>query len=67
MSKGWFNSDQPLWLPKGSVRAIIALSCIWSAIYAGLVLGDLVEGGILFVFGMSVVKDYFKDRANGAI
>ena len=62
-----FDKDQPLWLPKGSIRALIAMSLIGASIYAGLVLRELGESAGLFVMGMAVVKDYFEARKNGAI
>lgn len=59
------NKEQPLWLPKGSIRAIIALSLIWGAIYAGLVLREVAEATSLGVMAIMVVKDYFKVREDG--
>ncbi|MCP4365267.1 MAG: hypothetical protein GY800_08215 [Planctomycetes bacterium] len=28
MTNGWFQSDKPLWLPEGSIRAVITLMLI---------------------------------------
>lgn len=32
----WFNPEKPLWLPEGSVRALVAGGVIIAALYAGI-------------------------------
>lgn len=37
----YFSKDEALWLPKGSVRAVMALALIGGSIYLALVTNDL--------------------------
>lgn len=37
----YFSKDEALWLPKGSVRAVIAITLIGAAIYLSIALKDL--------------------------
>lgn len=49
-----FRTDQPLWLPKGSVRSILALG-VTGAFIAGLIDVDIA---------LLVLGSYFVGRAN---
>lgn len=56
-------NTEPLWLPKGSIRAIMALGLAGSTIYSVLSGGDpLVLGTLTGV----VVAFYFKTREGAA-
>lgn len=52
--------DQPLYLPKGSVRSIIALAVV-GAYFAGLVSEEI----ILLVLGSYFVGRASQDKSNG--
>lgn len=41
-----FNSENPLWLPKGSVRALLALGIV-GAYIGGLLTDDTILGMVL--------------------
>jgi hypothetical protein len=54
------NCDKPLWMPKGSIRAIIALAIVGSSI-CGLLLGKLNVDEFLSVTAI-IVAFYFTSR-----
>jgi hypothetical protein len=54
----------PLWMPHGSVRAILALSIVWSAIAGVFLLPPEAAGLLLGVAGV-VSTWYFKSKENG--
>jgi hypothetical protein len=62
------NDRQPLWLPRGSVRAIIALGLTAATIYGVLItLGAAdasVPGGLAALLSLDAVfmNTYFNDR-----
>lgn len=56
--------QQPLWMPKGSVRAILAILLTSAAIYGALFVG-LTEAGLLGILSIKVIDDYFRARQNG--
>jgi len=62
MPKGIFQSDQPLWLPKGSIRAVIALVVVvtWVVLLAR---GLAVSKEFYVVLG-AIVTFYFMAREN---
>lgn len=51
-----FDPTQPLWLPKGSVRAILALALVTAVIagFGGDVIQTLATAVIAFYFGAKV-------------
>ena len=51
------EETNPLWMPKGSVRAILALGIVGSAIY-GLLIGQLTPEQFLMISG-GVTAFYF--------
>ena len=53
--------NAPLWLPEGSVRALLAFVLVGSTIYALLEQG-LEISAPLFILTTVVVKDYFEVR-----
>lgn len=53
------NKDNPLYLPKGSVRAILALGLVGSVIYSAL-LGEVSQ--VIGALAAVVVGFYFKGR-----
>jgi hypothetical protein len=57
-------SPPPLWMPPGSVRAILALSIVWSAI-AGVFLLPAEAAGLLLGVAGVVSTWYFKSKENG--
>jgi len=52
--------ENPLWLPKGSVRSIIALSLVFTTCYLVVFVGDIPEA-LLGLVG-AVIGFYFKVR-----
>lgn len=60
-----FDKEQPLWLPKGSVRALIASALIGATIASAFVHLEIAAG--LLTLATVVVKDYFEARKNGAL
>ncbi len=56
----FFNSEAPLGLPKGSVRAIIALTLITTTAYLSVTTGEVPEG--LIALSGAVGIYYFKTR-----
>ncbi len=53
--------NNPLWLPEGSVRAILALAMVGAAIYGVFVLAPEQSGLLLGLTG-AVLAFYFKAR-----
>ncbi len=53
--------NNPLWLPEGSVRAILALGLVGSAIYGVFALAPEASGLLLGLTG-AVLAFYFKAR-----
>ncbi len=62
MPKGIFQSDQPLWLPKGSIRAIIALALV--LVWLFLEASGVVVSRQFYVLLGAVVAWYFSSREN---
>jgi hypothetical protein len=56
------NADFPLWLPKGSVRSILALGII-TAVVVQVFLGIDVPEWEALLAGI-VVRDYFQSRSD---
>ncbi len=57
-----FRIDQPLWLPKGSVRAILTLAVILTAMYCFMVGIPIDETFKMLI--ATVVAFYFGSRLN---
>lgn len=57
------ESQNPLWLPQGSVRALLALTLIGATIASAFVRPEIAAG--LLTLATVVVKDYFEARKNG--
>ena len=57
------DSKFPLWLPEGSVRAIIALSLLAAAIAASFIV-DTVADKFLWPAAMAAVGFYFGSRGS---
>lgn len=57
-------SDKPLWMPVGSVRAILALVIVISAVVAVFVLPAEAAGLLLALTG-AVLVYYFESRKEG--
>lgn len=60
MKLNFFDKDQPLWLPKNSVRSLIALAFTGATIYA-LITGIDVKD-TLFPICMAIVGFYYGKR-----
>ena len=56
------NSKEPLWLPRGSVRAILAL--IFVIVFAGLAWTGQIEPKEFGLIVAVVVTYYFAGKAN---
>jgi NADH:ubiquinone oxidoreductase subunit 6 (subunit J) len=54
--------ELPLGLPRGSVRAILAIGIVGSAIF-GVFMLPVETAGLLLALAGVVVSSYFKDRA----
>jgi len=54
-------SDKPLWMPEGSVRAILALGVVAAAI-AGVFILPADKAGLLLALSGAVIAFYFKVR-----
>jgi len=54
-------SEQPLWLPTGSVRALLALVVVVSAVVAVFIL-SAEQAGLLLAFAGVVMIFYFEQR-----
>lgn len=52
----------PLWMPPGSVRAILALTLIGATIYMAVVGGEIPQ--VLGTLAAAVVAFYFGSRAS---
>lgn len=61
-----FNSSNPLWLPEGSVRSIIALFTVISVILFFITIGGEVAIAALATTLGSVTTWYFKTREQEA-
>lgn len=57
-----FNNDKPLWLPEGSVRAILAIVLTGAAIVASFV--QALPEQYLWPAALVVNTFYFVDRSN---
>ncbi len=57
-----FRIDQPLWLPKGSVRAILTLAVILTAMYCFMVGIPIDETFKMLI--ATVIAFYFGSRLN---
>ena len=60
-----FDLSQPLWLPKGSVRAVLTISA-WGAWIYLMVTDAIVPAGLEALVGV-VTATYFSARANGHV
>lgn len=56
------NPGQPLWMPRGSIRALIAILLVVTAMYL-VVTGRTLEDGFLGLV-VAAVTFYFSQRAN---
>ena len=56
-------SDKPLWMPEGSVRAVIALSIVGGALFAAF--QGYGAADALTPLAGAVTVYYFEKRANG--
>lgn len=56
------HEDKPLWLPKGSVRAIMALATIATACYMAMFSAQLLPDWLVGLIG-TIVGFYFGTRA----
>lgn len=54
-------SENPLWMPAGSMRAILAASIVSAFIYVCITTGN---SEALAAIAVMVVKDYFQSREN---
>ena len=55
------NRDNPLWLPIGSVRSILALG--FSAVGLAAVIGAIEAPEWFVLLGGIIIRDYFAERA----
>ena len=60
------NPNQPLWLPKGSIRAILALLLIVPVTVIALRSNIVLTGDQLIGVVMAVITAYFIDKVRGA-
>lgn len=60
----FFNGKEPLGLPEGSVRALLALTIVIAAIVAVFVLEESRFAALLALVG-GVTVYYFEQRRNG--
>lgn len=72
--KYWFNPTQPLWLPPGTVRALLVLGLTWSVILIMAkfaVMQEDIPPGVKEVMMallpaiVLLIKDYISIRSNG--
>lgn len=54
-------NKQPLWMPRGSVRAILAIALVVAFIVAVFVL-NVEKIAVLSPVALIVIKDYFEGR-----
>lgn len=59
----YFAHDEPLGMPKGSIRAMLAVALVGATIASAFVLPEIAAG--LLTLATVVVKDYFEVRRNG--
>jgi len=59
-----FDSKNPLWLPKGSVRAILALGVVSGYSYLCVTTSNLEALGLVAVL---VMQNYFNKKDNDSI
>lgn len=57
-----FDPKQPLWLPRGSVRAILAIAL--TGVICGLAAVGTVSGDAFLAVQASVIAFYFGTKAN---
>ena len=55
-----FDLKQPLWLPKGSIRGVLALTMVISGVFA-MIVGIDVPDWFALLIGV-VIRDYFQTR-----
>ena len=60
----WFDPTQPLWMPAGSVRALLTLALLASTVTIFMVRNSAPEPIVLLT--VYCVKDYFQARALNA-
>lgn len=53
------DDTKPLWLPTGSVRALLALTILSAYVYMCIVTGNVEALGLVAVM---VAKDYFETK-----
>lgn len=58
------NTNEPLWLPPGSIRAIIALMFSVAVIVAVMMNIDSTNLKVLTTIAVLVIGQYFGTRAN---
>lgn len=63
MDQEQMNQAHPLWLPKGSIRSLLALALVGATIASAFVRPEITPG--LLTLATVVVKDYFEARKNG--
>lgn len=56
-----FNKEQPLWLPKGSVRAVLALGIVSTFVYVAVKNNDIESLKLAVV---AVIPAYFIAKVN---
>jgi hypothetical protein len=70
----WFNPDKPLWLPEGTVRALLVLGLTMSLIVIMgkfAILKEEPPAGVLQLMQallpaiVLLIKDYMETRSNG--
>lgn len=59
------NPNQPLWMPKGSIRAILAILLIAPVTVIALRSNIVLTGDQLIGVVMAVITAYFIDKARG--
>jgi hypothetical protein len=59
----YFEHDEPLGLPQGSVRALLATGLVGATIASAFLRPEIAPG--LLTLATVVVKDYFEARKNG--
>lgn len=57
------KEDKPLFLPKGSIRAIIAIMAVGSTCYMGLSTADFVMPEFMSTIVAMIIGFYFGNRA----
>ena len=56
-----FTRNQPLWLPRGSVRSLLALAVVGGGVYAAFVSADAADR--LLPLAGAALAYYFRERA----